>query len=133
MPTLAVFVDFSKAFDTLDRTILLKKLEIYGTRGTTLNWFISYLANRSLCVKCNNVASDEYKIEYSTAHSSCLGPFLLILFCNDIYKNIEESNILLIADDITLYYSNSNLDYLYWIISHELNLHFDWFKANKLS
>ena len=133
MPTLAVFVEFSKASDTIDHTILLKKLEICGIRGTTLNWFTSYLVNRSLCVKCNNVVSDEYKIEYDTSQGSCLVPLIFILFCNDIYKNIQESNILLFADDTTLYYSNSNIDYLYWIISHEHNLLFDWFKAKKLS
>ena len=75
---------------------------------------------------------DEYKIEYGTVQGSCLGPLVFILFCNDIYKNIQESNILLFADDTTLYYSNSNTDYMYWIISHELNLLSDWFKANKL-
>ena len=133
MPTLAVFLDLSKAFDTLDHTILLKKLEIYSIRWTTFNWFTSYLANRSLQVKCNNVVSDEYKIEYGTAQGSCIGPLIFILFCNDIYKNIQESSILLFADDTTLYNSNCDIDYLYWIMSHELNLLFDWFKANKLS
>ena len=77
--------------------------------------------------------SDEYKIEYSKTQCSCLGPLIFILFCNDTYKNIQEYNILLFADDTTLYYSNSNIDYLYLIISHELNLLFDWFKAIKLS
>ena len=46
---------------------------------------------------------------------------------------MQESNILLFADDTTLYYSNSNIDYLYWIISYELNLLFNWFQTNKLS
>ena len=73
------------------------------------------------------------KVEYGTAQGSCLGPLIFISFCNDIYKNIQESNILLFADDKTLNYSNSNIDCLYWIISHELNLFFDWFKPNKLS
>ena len=128
MPTLA-FLDLSKAFYTLDHKSLLKKLEIYGIRGTTLNWFTSYLANRSLHVKCNNVVFDEYKIEYSTAEGSCLGPLIFILFCYDVYKNIQECNTFLFADDTTLYYSNSNIDYLYWIISHELNLLFDCLKV----
>ena len=66
-------------------------------------------------------------VEYGTAQGSCLGPLIFILFCNDIYKNIQESNILLFADDITLYYSNSNIDYQYWMTSYELNLLFDWF------
>ena len=64
--TMALFLDLSKAFDTLDHQLLLKKLELYGVRGITLNWFTSYLSSRSLQVKClektNNlpIYSEEY-------------------------------------------------------------------------
>ena len=132
MTTLAVFRPL-KAFDTLDHTILLKKLGRYGIRWTTLNWLTSYLAIRSLHIKWNNVLSDEYKIEYGTAQGSCLSPLTFILICSDICVKIQESNILLFADDTGLYYSDSNIDSLYWIMTIELNLVFDCFKTNKLS
>ena len=78
--TIGVFIDLSKAFDTLSHDILLRKLHKYGIRGTTLDWFRSYLSDRSMRVK---IQSSNGKIEYSSYHplsygtpqGSCLGPF----------------------------------------------------------
>ena len=79
----SVFLDLLKAFDTLDHQILLSKLSRYGIRGTALEWFGSYLQNRSLIAKIstspNNVTkSDKYDTTYGTAQGSCLGPLLFI-------------------------------------------------------
>ena len=86
----ALFLDLSKAFDTLNHTMLLKKLDQYGIHGICLEWFKSYLANRSLRVKIQSgdnkmMKSQNYDITYGMAQGSCLGPLLFSLFINDIY------------------------------------------------
>ena len=86
----ALFLDLSKAFDTLNHEILLDKLDKYGIRGICNTWFRNYLKDRKLQCKINTaengtVKSDLYNITYSTAQGSCLGPLLFILFTNDIH------------------------------------------------
>ena len=84
--TISVFLDLSKAFDTLDPKILLNKLEIYGIRGSVHKWFENYLNNRQLRVKCEvstenkTQYSDLYDVEFGTPQGSCLGPLLFLLF-----------------------------------------------------
>ena len=80
--TIRVFLDLSKAFDSLQHDIILQKMERYGLRGVTLSWFSSYLENRKLRAKCRTsqngqvVKSDTYPIEYGTPRGSCLGPLI---------------------------------------------------------
>ena len=137
--TASVFLDLSKAFDTLDPKILIKKLEKYGLRGVVRNWFESYLTNRQLQVKCEVAKetkkqySNLYDGEYGTPQGSCLGPLLFLLFINDLYLNIEHCNAILFADDTTLYKSHRNVRYLKWCIEEDLKIISDWFKANKLT
>ena len=137
--TVGIFLDLSKAFDTLEHSILLKKLNKYRVRGTSLDWFSSYLLDREMRIKCQTASSnritysEKYSIEYDTAQGSCLGPLLFLIFCNDIYKVVEQYKLILFADDTTIFYSHKNINYLIWNLIHDLNLLFDWFKANKLS
>ena len=86
----ADFLDLSKAFDMLNHQVLLYKLECYGIQDTACKWFESYLHNRSLVAKIttssNNVTySNSYDITYGTAQGSCLGPLLILIFCNDMH------------------------------------------------
>ena len=136
--SIGVFIDLSKAFDTLDHKLLLKKLEIYGIRGIALSWFQSYLENRTIRVKIQTEKgqykySDQHTITYGTPQGSCLGPLLFLVFINDLPNNVNYGMSLLFADDTTLLHSHSNLRYLKWTLEDDLNRLMDWFKANKLT
>ena len=137
--TISVFLDLSKAFDTLDPEILLSKLERYGIRGTVYNWFKSYLTQRQLRVKCEVKSenktqySNYYDVEYGAPQGSCLGPLLFLLFTNDLYLNIDNWSAILFADDTTVYKSHRNTRYLKWCTEQDLIKISDWFKANKLT
>ena len=137
--TTVIYLDLSKAFDTLSHELLLKKLELYGIRGICNKWFESYITNRYLQVKCNTLScndekiSHKYKITHGTAQGSCLGPLLFNIFCNDMYLNIDLCNLILFADDTTLYASHKNIKYLNYMLQTDLNKLDLWFRANKLS
>ena len=137
--TLSVFLDLSKAFDTLDHHILFSKLERYSIRGNCLDWFKSYLSGRSLRTKCRTadndlvVKSNLDQVEYGTPQGSCLGPLIFLIFTNDLYLNLIHTNSILFADDTTLYFSHRNLSYAKWCIEEDLKILVDWFCANKLT
>ena len=137
--TIAVYLDLSNAFDTLEHDVLLKKMELYGIRGIALNWYKSYLMNRKLSVKCVSGMdkilsySDDFPVTYGVPQGSCLGPLLFLIFCNDLPLNLSRCNSILFADDTTLYKSHKNLRYLIWSVQEELKQLSKWFKSNKLT
>ena len=79
-----VLIDLQKAFDTVNHSILLHKMEHYGIRGTALNWFTSYLSERQQYVSVNGNEYDQLKISCGIPHGSVLGPLLLLIYINDL-------------------------------------------------
>ena len=130
--TLGIFLDLSKAFDTIDHDILYE-LEYYDFRGTVLDWFTSYLENRKQFVKYQSCESEYENIKYGVPQGSILGPLLFILYVNDITNTTSLFEIILFADDTTLLYSHPDISSAIDIIDKELNEISNWFKANKLS
>ena len=130
--TLAVFLDLSKAFDTISHNILLKKLEHYGVRGICNNWLSSYISNRKQYTQVNEHRSSLKETTCGVPQGSILGPILVLIYINDI-SNSTELNLLSLADDTTIYCSETTLDENRKKATSELSKILDWLHANRLS
>ena len=110
-----IFIDFSKAFDTIKHAILLSKLSHYGIRGIALDLICDYLTNRKQFVFCdNNFYSQLSDISIGVPQESVLGPLFFIIFVNDIISYMDDSiTIILFADDTNIFISASTTEVLY--------------------
>ena len=102
-----VFIDLEKAFDTINHKILLEKLQHYGIRGITLQWFTSYLYNRKQRVSLDGKKSSFLNITCGVPQGSILGPLLFLLYINDMKNAVKFSILHHFADDTNLLCSNT--------------------------
>ena len=128
-----IFLDFAKAFDTVNHKILLNKLEHFGIRSTPLNWFESYLSNRQQYVKISQQISDCKTVKYGVSQGSVLGPLLILIYINDIAFSNKKVSFHLFADDTCLFYSNKDYNQLETDVNTALENIANWLKANKLT
>ena len=128
-----VFIDLKKAFDTVDHSILLSKLNFYGFRGIINNWFSSYLRNRLQTTQIGQHMSDKVEITYGVPQGSILGPLLFLLYINHIQNCADKLNFHLFADNTNILYAHKNLRVLEQTINTELHKLYNWLTSNKLT
>ena len=131
--TVGIFLDLSKAFDTVDHAILISKLDHYGIRGLPLAWIQNYLSNKFQYVEYNGFCSLSNKIKCGVPQGSILGPLLFLLCINDLCNATEIGELILFADDTNLVYSHDNVSSFMSPINSELSMLNEWSQANKLS
>ena len=133
-----VFIDLSKAFDTINHNILLSKLRYYGIDNNAVSWFKSYLSDRQQYVEVDGVKSETKYIRTGVPQGSTLGPLLFIIYMNDINEVSDSLKSILFADDTSLnstisVFPSINCEELSAKITSELSKISDWLRANKLS
>ena len=130
---LGLFLDFTKAFDTVNHAILLKKLEFYGFRGIALQWFESYLSGREQYVDYQGVSSSKNLLTCGVPQGSILGPLLFLLYINDLSNVSSILFSMLFADDSNMFLCGKDVNELIRSLNTEIDKILAWLQINKLT
>ena len=127
-----MYVDYSKAFDTLDHPTTLEKVDRLGIRGTPKELIKSYLENRKHYTYVNGECSDELTSNVGVLQGSCDAPLIYIIYGNDIYLILTDADIISFADDIAITVVGKCLTTLQLRLNNLLTIYFDYCNYNKL-
>lgn len=128
-----LFLDVTKAFDTIPHEILMNKLYRYGFRGKAAELLKSFLSDRKQYVSLGPTHSTSQSNTFGTPQGSTLGPILFLLYVNDIFKLKLHGKIVLFADDAAIIYSSNNVNTLNEMICEDAETLLNWFISNKLT
>lgn len=129
---IVLYIDYSKAFDTIDHRVLLGELNKIGIRGNLLNWFENYLNNRKLIVKVGDHSSGMRDVDHGVPQGSILGPILFTIYVNQIFSCVKDSYIFMYADDIALISAHQSQDLATEMIQKDFNRILAWSHDNGL-
>lgn len=133
LPNVSIFLDLKKAFDTVNHKLLLKKLELMGIRGITLELFKSYIEGRSQKTIVNNCSSDEKIVKCGIAQGTSLGPILFILYINDIFNLSLHGKLISFADDTVLFLEATSWSIVETLATDDMKNIKIWLDNNLLS
>ena len=119
-PSGVVFLDLKKGFDTVNHTMLLRKLVLLGDSESSCKWFESYLRGRTQCTKIEDACSDEGGIEYGVPQGSILSSLLFLVFINDLNTSIELCGMSMYADDTAVFYFAHDVEELALLIQYDM-------------
>ena len=114
-----VYLDLSKAFDTIEHAQLLNKLSAYGVRGKELQWFASYLFQRTQVVALGHINSESEPVNCGVPQGSTLGPLLFITFFNDLVDTLD-SKVIMYADDTVIYCASDDVNVVENVLNSEM-------------
>ena len=107
--TFGVFIDLSKAFDTVDHNILIDKLNLYGIKSNSLKWFSSCLSNRKRFILEGAINASNLDIICGIPRGSIIGSLLFIIYVNDLCNVSKIFEPIIFADDTNLFFSHKNI------------------------
>lgn len=126
------FLDMKRAFETIDRGIMLQKLARIGVGRKSIEWFESYLEERQQRTKVDDEISMSKRNNIGVPQGSILGAFLFILYINDVHTVLENCCVNMFADDTLIYLCGENIDEMIVKVNSDLNRLFKWLCQNKL-
>lgn len=130
--TASLFVDLTKAFDLVSHEILLKKLSLIGFRGFILDWFKSYLYDRTQIVCVNDAKSNKSKVNIGVPQGSVLGPILFLVYINSLLEKNFKGKVTAFADDIGLVYNSKSVLDIQADIEYDLAILRNWFACHQM-
>ena len=128
----ALYVDLSKAFDTLSHSVLLEKIRSFGLNGVALEWFIDYLFNRKQYCIIDKSASDQMSITCGVPQGSILGPLLFLMYFNDFEMCIRNAKCLNFADDTVIYVQGKTKEIVEDLLNEDLKRISSYLASNQL-